>query len=326
MMVWRHIAAALESGAPCALVTVAHAGGSTPREQGARMVVRPDGSFSGTIGGGTLEFQAIGWAVRALDEEQTGLALRTVSLGPDLGQCCGGRVDVAIEAIAADQLETARILAALEADGLPFATIAETAAGQPVERRILERVPAGGAPFELENTILTERFGECRQPVWLFGAGHVGKALMLAMAPLPFQLTWIDSRPEMFPSAVPGSVTKVASPRPAELLEGAPSGALIVVMTHSHALDEEIVAAALAQQRFYYVGVIGSKTKRARFRSRLEKRGLSAGLINKMTCPIGAGGVQSKHPAAIAAGVVVELMRVSETSQAVDEQDFALAE
>jgi len=326
MMVWRHIAAALETDAICALVTVAYAGGSTPREVGARMIVRADGGFHGTIGGGTLEWQALDWARGALAEGKPGLFNRTVSLGPDLGQCCGGRVDVAVEVITGQQLDQARKFAALEAQCRPIATVAEVLSGRALTRSLVVGEVTSMAPFDLKGTVLAERFGSWYQPVWLFGAGHVGKALMLALAPLPFQVTWVDTRKYIFPPAVPANVTKVVTEQPEVLLQEAPGGAMVVVMTHSHALDEDIAASGLAQQRFSYVGVIGSKTKAVRFRSRLKKRGLAAGLIDGLTCPIGAGGIKSKLPAVIAAGVVVELLRVSETRQAVDEQDFALAE
>ncbi|SHN18769.1 xanthine dehydrogenase accessory protein XdhC [Roseibium suaedae] len=313
MKVWAHIAKLLESDGACALITVARADGSTPREAGARMVVRADGGFFGTIGGGMLEFQSIAWAREALAASIPGLTLRRFSLGPDLGQCCGGRADLGVEVFCREQLAEARGFAALEASGLAFHTRALPEDGKPLRRKLVELAES---PFALSgNGELTETFGEAARPLVLFGAGHVGRALVLSLAQLPFAVTWADSRADAFPLAVPGNVTKQLSSDPAEVLRAAPDGAFVLVMTHSHALDEDIVAAALGAQRFAYVGVIGSLTKRARFEKRLAARGLSKSLISDLVCPIGADGPKSKLPAAIAAGVTVELLIRHEQNQ-----------
>ena len=132
----------------------------------------------------------------------------------------------------------------------------------------------GTATFEAG--VLTEGFGEERRALFLFGAGHVGRALVFALAPLPFAVTWIDPRPDAFPGFVPGNVTAVATADPAAALADAPAGSFVLAMTHSHALDLAVVHAALADPRFAYVGVIGSKTKRARFTKRLAEAGIPA--------------------------------------------------
>lgn len=309
MILWRRILDELRMGGVCCLVTVAASAGSAPREAGARMTVRADGSISGTIGGGTLEFEAIRWALAGMREGRRGIAFRRVSLGPDLGQCCGGRVDLALEHFTAEDIEPVRALvhAQEERGGQLAVRAAFTQEGMPLHRQVLGDLPAG-PDFQLADGSLTERFGLELQPVWLFGAGHVGRAVVLALAPLPFEVTWIDSRPDFFPPAMPGSLRYVSVSRPADLLKDAPDSAFILVMTHSHALDEDIVAAALAQDRFAYVGVIGSETKRARFTNRLRRRGLAERQVGGLVCPIGAGGVKSKLPAAIAASVAVELL------------------
>jgi len=317
MMVWGHIVRSLEGGEPCALVTVATARGSTPRETGARMVVWADGRFAGTIGGGTLEFEALRWARQALADGRTGLELRTVSLGPDLGQCCGGRVDVAIEMLEPGQLSMAAAMADHEALKLPFVTRAHVRPGRPIEREIIGC--AGDAGFRLDDGgTLFETFGAYRRPLYLFGAGHVGKALILALAPLPFDITWLDSREDVFPAAVPGNVRKVLLNRQdrsvAECLAQAPDGAFVLAMTHSHALDEEIMAAGLARQRLAYCGVIGSATKRARFEKRLKARGLAPAVVSQMICPVGLPAIRSKHPAAIAAGIAADLLERDEAA------------
>ncbi|MBD1546406.1 xanthine dehydrogenase accessory protein XdhC [Roseibium aggregatum] len=317
MTVWSHIVRSLEGGEPCALVTVATARGSTPRETGARMVVWADGRFSGTIGGGTLEFEALRWARQALAEGRAGLELRTVSLGPDLGQCCGGRIDVAIEALEPAQLPMAQTLAGREAERLPFATRAHVRSGKAVERALVDLPKDPRFRLEEDGT-LVETFGAYRRPLYLFGAGHVGKALVLALAPLPFEITWLDSREDAFPKAVPGNVRKLLLNREdrsvAECLAQAPDGAFVLAMTHSHALDEDIMAASLAQQRFAYCGVIGSATKRARFEKRLKARGFAPTVVSEMACPVGLPAIRSKHPAAIAAGIAADLLERDEAA------------
>jgi xanthine dehydrogenase accessory factor len=312
MKVWAHIADCLKRSGACALVTVARVDGSTPREAGARMVVTSDGGFYGTIGGGTLEFETIRRAARATSEAVPGFFLQSVSLGPDLGQCCGGRAQIAIEVLTADALDQAHSFAHLEAEGKPFATEARIITGQPVNRQLRKDMPEHRFSLEAEqnagNQLLVEQFGDVRRALYLFGAGHVGKALVLALAPLPFDITWIDGRQGQFPGPVPANVRKVCTADPCELLQTAPDGAFVLAMTHSHALDEEIMARALLQQRFAYCGVIGSRTKRARFLKRLKARGLNDTLIAGMVCPVGVTAVRSKHPAAIAAGIAVDLL------------------
>jgi len=318
MRVWANILDCLEKDGACALVTVAKADGSTPREAGARMVVRIDGSFHGTIGGGTLEFEAIRKTIKALHDGEATYLLQTVSLGPDLGQCCGGRAKIAIEVMTAEGLNRARRFAELEAKGSAFTTRAQVSNGRVGERTIREKT--GDGVFTLQgaeksgDALLIEQFGADRRALYLFGAGHVGKALVLALAPLPFEIFWIDSRAEQFPGPVPANVRKIAASDPAAQLDHAPDGTFVLAMTHSHALDEEIMARALLTQRFAYCGVIGSATKRARFQKRLKSRGLNETLIANMVCPIGVTALKSKHPAAIAAGVAVDLMIRDEAS------------
>ncbi|POF29992.1 xanthine dehydrogenase accessory protein XdhC [Roseibium marinum] len=316
MKIWGYIADSLKHGKACALVTVARAEGSTPREAGARMVVGPLSTFHGTIGGGTLEFEAIRRAAQAARTGEAAYSLQSVSLGPDLGQCCGGRAELAIEVLTPQSLKTAEFLAGREAEGTAFATVARLESSGSLNRRIVETVPDDVFKIETDPQtgarLLTERFGANLRPLYLFGAGHVGKALVLALAPLPFSVTWIDSRAEQFPGPVPANVKKVSLPEPPSLLDQAPDGAFVLALTHSHALDEEIMARALLQQRFAYCGVIGSRTKRARFQKRLKSRGLDGSLISRMVCPVGISAIKSKHPAAIAAGIAVELLERDE--------------
>jgi xanthine dehydrogenase accessory factor len=283
MKVWGLIARTLERQGICALVSVVRAEGSVPREEGARMVVSRDG-FHGTIGGGTLEWKALAEAQRLLGQRAQ-VKMLTQSLGPDLGQCCGGRVTLAIECFDSSSLAQAVELAAREA----------------------------GGPFTLTNRLpgIVESFGERRRAVLVFGAGHVGRALILSLAPLPFDVTWADPRPEAFPGAMPQNVTGFSGD-PLDVVAAAPEGALAFVMSHSHALDLQIADAALRNPRIAHVGVIGSATKRARFARRLKDAGVDSARVEAMICPIGIGGIRSKLPAAIAVAVAAQLITLDE--------------
>ena len=307
MRVWSAVAEMLAAHGACALVTVAAVRGSAPREAGARMVVGPDGGFRGTVGGGELEWRAIGAARDALSRRDAPAAsLSRFALGPDLGQCCGGSVRVLNEVFGRDRLDEIRALAAREAAG-PFGTRGRLGA-QVLARAIDDTVAPDGPAVEIEGDLVIERFRHLLQPVWLFGAGHVGRALMLALAPLPFDLIWIDEREGIFPVALPASVHAVRSADPASELARAPSDASIVVMTHHHPLDLAIVHAALAAGRFGYVGLIGSASKRARFTRLLRDGGVPEERIAALVCPLGMPSIRSKHPAAIATGIAAQLL------------------
>lgn len=303
--VWTIIERLVRQQGAAALVTVVSTRGSAPREAGAHMVVAPDGAIAGSIGGGTLEWRAIHIARAALAGQAPAETLRrSFALGPDLGQCCGGRAEIAIERFNAADLDRVGRYALLEASGGFMAATRFGDATRPTERRI-----ATGSLKDLpQGRDILETFGDRRHPVLLFGAGHVGRALVLALAPLPFAVTWTDSRADAFPGIMPENVTAVLESRPARLIAAAPAEALVVVMTHSHALDLDICAAALARHSFPYVGLIGSATKRARFVSQLAAAGLAQAAIDRLRCPIGVPGIRGKEPPVIAAAVAAELL------------------
>jgi xanthine dehydrogenase accessory factor len=147
----------------------------------------------------------------------------------------------------------------------------------------------------------------------VFGAGHVGRALVLALAPLPFAVRWIDSRDDAFPAHIPANVTPVRSSDPEAEVARLPADSLVLVMTHEHSLDLAITAAALSRG-FRHVGLIGSGTKRARFEKRFRELGIAEERIRALVCPIGVPGVTGKEPAVIAASVVAQLLQVRENS------------
>lgn len=304
MQLFRRLVESIETEGAAALVSLVKTEGSSPREAGARMVVRPSSGFHGTIGGGELEWRALAEAGAALRAGRGAALRRVVALGPELAQCCGGRVEWRIEIFDARDLGDLAPLLAAERAGA-FAVVARTAEDGRIERSI------AGGDGDIEHAAgdaWREHFGANASPLYLFGAGHVGRALALALAPLPFAVRWIDSRAEAFPERAPLNASLVHAGDPSGELLGAPDGALIVVMTHSHPLDLAIVAEALRQDRFAYVGLIGSATKRARFVSQLRAAGLPEAAIAKLVCPIGVPGIEGKEPAVIAASVAAQLL------------------
>lgn len=303
MIIWGRIVDALRAGRGVALVTLAAVEGSSPREAGARMVVRDDGFF-GTIGGGALEFQMLQQARAMLAQPPAGKQVRQ-ALGPDLGQCCGGQVTVAIETFGLPDLDWIDPLARAEAQGALLTLGVRDAAG-----RLVRHVPETGAVAA--DAGRAERFGLTATPLLLFGAGHVGRALALALAPLPFRLDWVDSRPDAFPAHAPGNARMHCLADPRAALDETAQGTLVAVMTHSHALDLALVARTLGDARFPYVGLIGSASKRARFLRQLGDAGLAGADLERLVCPIGGTRIRSKTPAAIAAAVALELLEMRE--------------
>jgi xanthine dehydrogenase accessory factor len=312
MRTFRRLIDAIEAEGSAALVTLARVEGSSPREAGARMVVRPSGGFHGTIGGGALEFAALEAANEALRKGRGPARRRSLALGPELGQCCGGRVEWRVETFDARDIDDLSTLAIAEGGGSAMLSARLGPDGR-VERALGASTDEGrGSTGQTGDGGWIEPIGTSARAVYLFGAGHVGRALALALAPLPFAVRWIDSRREAFPERAPANVALVFAPEPAAEIAGAPDAALILVMTHSHALDLEIVAAALSAGRFGFVGLIGSATKRARFVSQMRAAGLTEVQLARLVCPIGVPGLESKDPAVIAASTATHLLMVSE--------------
>jgi xanthine dehydrogenase accessory factor len=310
MRAFRRLIDAIEAEGSAALVTLARVEGSSPREAGVRMVVRPSGGFHGTIGGGTLEFAALEAASEALRRGRGPARRRSLALGPELGQCCGGRVEWRVETFDKNDLEDLSALAI--AEGGASATLSARLGPDGRVQRILRPSAGERRLARLAEENWTEPLGVLARAVYLFGAGHVGRALALALAPLPFAVRWIDPRRDAFPTHTPANVTLIHAPEPAGELASAPDSALVLVITHSHALDLEIVAEALRVERFGYVGLIGSATKRARFLSQMRAAGLTEVQLARLVCPIGIPGLESKDPAVIAASTAVQLLIVSE--------------
>ncbi len=151
----------------------------------------------------------------------------------------------------------------------------------------------------------------------LFGAGHIGRAIVHLLADLPCQVQWVDEREAEFPAeAGPQHIQRLCSDTPAAEVATAPAGAYFLVMTHSHDLDLAITRAVLARGDFAYLGLIGSATKRARFEHRLLQRGVPQHLLQRLVCPIGVPGISGKEPAVLALAVVAQLLQVAQTRAA----------
>lgn len=249
----------MAEGTPAARISIQRALGSTPREAGAAMLVTAT-DVRGTIGGGRLEFDALEAARAMLRRGETAQSW-SVPLGPEIGQCCGGRVWLVAER--ADE----RVLGEIET--------------------------AEQAPLPL---------------VLLFGAGHVGRALARALALLPLRVRWIDERQEEFDPVLASDVEIVVSSAWEREVMGAPAGAACIVLTHSHALDSLITAAALERGDFAYVGLIGSRSKRRRFERAFRDIGIPTAKISTLVCPIGDRGIRDKRPEIIAALTVAEII------------------
>jgi xanthine dehydrogenase accessory factor len=307
-----------QSESPMVRIAVAGVRGSAPREPGACMLIS-ENETQGTIGGGNLEWQALG-AARALlaaDASLPAVRVRRLVLGRELGQCCGGVVQLWLERFTRADLPLLRS-AAEAISGGAVAVITTELSECRVTRRIM--LEAGMQPHicfsttDEYNAILSERIQLDTAPVRLYGAGHVGQALIRVLAELPFEITWIDARAELFPDDLPDNVRLRYSDSPIDEVSTAPIDARHLVMTHDHALDYAICHAILARNDFHWLGLIGSKSKGARFRSRLLRDGIAPERIRRLVCPIGVAGVASKWPAAIAIGVAAQLLQDAGTT------------
>jgi xanthine dehydrogenase accessory factor len=296
-------------------VTVTALRGSAPREAGASMLVDAVGTV-GTIGGGRLEWHAVTLARELLRNAHAApVRIADLVLGPELGQCCGGRVELWLERLTRDDvhwLEDAGRRLRAE----PEIAIASEIVDAVVTHRLLRRSFAGAAAEiergPRERVTLFEAPRPRRPDLWIFGAGHVGQALVRLLAELAlFEITWIDSRTELLPGSLPEGVIPQICADPAELAVRAPAGTCFVVMTHDHALDYDLCRVILARVNLSWLGLIGSASKSARFRSRLLRDGLSRETISRLICPIGVPDISSKLPGAIAIAIAAQLLQRS---------------
>ena len=305
------------------LVTVAIAEGSVPREPGARMQVDA-GKATGTIGGGHLELRAVEIA-RTMLADGRARHFERFALGPGLGQCCGGVVHLLFELADAGQAALLRDRVREDSwrmvaiDGAPEAALFDAAGAQIAGAQAPAFARDRGTHVMQDaagRRWLADAVFAPRARLVLFGAGHVGAAIVRALAELPCTVSWVDERDDLFPELVPANVTVEATDTPEALVAEAPEGASYLVMTHSHALDLRLAEAIMARPGVGWFGLIGSHTKRKQFERRLRDKGFDPGRIDAMACPIGLPGITNKAPAVIAASVCAQLLGVWEAQEA----------
>ncbi|AHB74440.1 xanthine dehydrogenase accessory protein XdhC [Pandoraea pnomenusa] len=330
----------LARGEAAVLVTIARVEGSAPREAGTHLLVTREHVWE-TIGGGHLEWKAMEVARTLLRQygQQGARHVERFALGPSLGQCCGGAVTLAFEVLTLTDLAWVsalhKRLAAGEASlrsvafGAPGANAAASQQqGGPVMLTGLDPDEPLAHPHTLTRDAddaacsfwqgsdgwlwLSERLAPSDFHIVLFGAGHVGQAIVQVLATLPCRVTWADERTETFPETVPANTVVESTDTPEALVTEAPPGAYFLVMTHNHALDQRLCEAIFRRDDFAYFGLIGSMTKRRQFEHRLRERGVSAERLEQMICPVGVAGISGKAPATIAIAVAAQLLRVRE--------------
>ena len=339
---WLDALCAATAGAGAAvIVSIVATRGSAPRAAGTHMIVTHE-RVDGTIGGGHLEFQAIAIARDLLGGHGDMQRLRRFPLGASLGQCCGGVVTLLFEPVVGPAAWSAKAVA-LRRAGVPCVTVAATrgdaatgrlvvtaadvfGAASPAHAEAIRRArdvlrdgggatlapaPAGGIPDTFIDPVLPGDFA-----VVLFGAGHVGRALVRVLADVDCAVTWIDTREDAFPAAVPANAVARCTDAPEDEVDGARPGSYFLVMTHDHALDERLAERILRRGDAAYFGLIGSLPKRRQFEQRLARRGMPAARFAQMTCPIGVAGIRGKAPATIAVAVAAQLLQVRSASAA----------
>lgn len=315
---------------PAVLVTVARVEGSGPREPGAKMLITKESQFD-TIGGGHLEMCACEIARAMLVLSDSSLAavrrLERFALGPSLGQCCGGVVHLSFErcdqtahkyvdylsAYSHKRQDSWRVIALDSATPPSLYDHAGNCVAGPELPSHVQFDPERSCHVMQDSAGQRWLVDPClahRPHLMLFGAGHVGVAIVRALADLPCRVTWVDERDDMFPDTLPANIKIEATDIPEALVDGAPEATSFLVMTHSHALDLRLSECILRRADVGWFGLIGSKTKRMQFERRLHERGIPSKRLTAMTCPIGIAGITSKAPAVIAASVSAQLLRV----------------
>jgi len=272
---WQKARDAFDQGETCVLVTVTGVRGSAPRAAGTPMIVYDTG-FAGTIGGGALEFEATTRARELSADSVTETLNENWILGPDIGQCCGGSVDVHFERMKAADFDQIQSADETHQDTLP--------------------------------------------QVYVFGAGHVGQAVAHATMHLPVRLTCVDERPGLLQLVESFARTRLTE-NPVAEMAAIPPHALVFVMSHSHAIDFDLCQAALERDDLPFIGLIGSATKRARFRQRLTAAGFSERQLGRLISPIGIAGIAGKEPAVIGVSVAAQILQVVEKQAAETKSD-----
>ena len=316
-------------------VSVIAVDGSAPRGVGTFMMVT-ETTLEGTIGGGALENEALMASRHMLAEDEPSPWCRWVReypLGPDLGQCCGGYVRLLYEVFGKYEIEEPGAALAAAKYTTKGIVVRPVVSGQPAMivtdrkdfsdqwplalRRNIRDMASGVTPCQPALMAGDQGGGDEWYvdpleadliPLYLYGAGHVGRAVVHSLKGLPFQINWIDTEDDRFPGVLPQGVRRIVTKTPEMMPAKAVAGAYHVVMTFSHVIDFEICRAVLSVGNFAYLGLIGSKTKRARFAKRLRDAGLGDSWIDQLHSPIGLPGLEGKEPAVIAVSLAADLL------------------
>lgn len=315
---WTDFVAWQADALPTVLVTVVRADGSTPREVGATMLLQfnlqQQWQQSDTIGGGHLEFQAINIAKAMLKDTDTCVRrIERFNLSARLGQCCGGVVWLLFEKISPAEIAS-DLSASLQA----------WRAGQRIWRTVSHQYASTWQIAETEQQLNFEfhstsheewQFGQQIKPyamqVLICGAGHVGEAIVRYLLPIGVRVKWIDQRDDVFPLDLLEQVQCLTTDTLDAEIEHFDRSGAILILTHDHQLDLQLCFTALkpTAKPFAYVGMIGSKSKRAIFEKRMQIRGYTPETLQRLVCPIGIEGISSKQPAMIAIAVVAQLLQ-----------------
>jgi xanthine dehydrogenase accessory factor len=242
--------------------------------------------------GETFALVAITEAIGSTPRERG--ACMVVSAASVAGTIGGGRLEW-------DMIETARAMLTEKGKSQTISVVLGPSIGQCCGGKVTLSI-AAGTPADVQQLQEQEAsLRKARPAVLIHGAGHVGRALASALSLLPFQVMLIDSRAEELERFGGAGVEIMHTAKPVAAVEHAPTGAAHVIMTHSHALDSLIAAAVLERGDFAYLGIIGSKTKKALFRKAFRETGFAEEQIRRVICPIGGNAVKDKRPEVIAA-------------------------
>jgi xanthine dehydrogenase accessory factor len=305
----------VNSNGPVARILILEVKGSTPRGSGTDMYVWA-GGIHGTIGGGNLEFEAIKSAHKLFETRKTNI--KSYPLGPQLGQCCGGFVKIVTEYY--DEKDVVN----LRNENLNVRSISGTTEAPQTVKELVKKHSTRRISLDhtLSNGWLIEKIITEKAPIWIWGAGHVGSAILSLLAPMPnLEVFWLDTDASRFPNLEFSNVHKIVYDTPDKFVKRAQPDAEHLILTYSHKIDFEICNEILKHD-FKWAGLIGSKTKFTRFKTKLLSIGHSEEKIDQIECPIGYKKY-GKHPQHIALGVVVDWVernQESEKGQVVDKK------
>lgn len=317
------------AGERVVLVTVAGIRGSAPREVGAKMIVSESATI-GTIGGGQLEYQCARLACEMLGDDETP-ALRKFPLGTSMGQCCGGVVDILFEPIASRLPAWLRDLRALHGQRQPAVIVThlggatgkcvitaddvfgDTGSAAPdIVAKARQGLEARRTAHRIDNWFFEDIVGTDLN-IAVFGAGHVGSAVVQSLSALDCNVRWIDGRRNIF-RGTPSNARAVETSDPALEVAAMPPRSCYLIMTHSHALDFDICDRVLRRGDAIYCGLIGSLSKRRRFEKRYRSQGMQERDLERLVCPIGVAGISGKKPAEIAVAAAAEVLQAYESA------------